>query len=144
MSMMAEDSSVMEKTRALCATILEHPDFGLLQEKVEEFLADDAARLQFQSVQERGEELHHRQHAGVELSQGEVNDWEEARAGLLENDLVRSFLEARNQLETLQMTIGRYVGMTLELGRVPSPDDFAARQEGCCGGGGHGGCGCEH
>ena len=89
MSMLADDSSVMEKTRDLCSSIVEHPDFGLLQEKVEEFLSDDAARLQFQSVQEQGEELHHKQHAGVELSESEVSDWEKACGELLENDRVR-------------------------------------------------------
>jgi cell fate (sporulation/competence/biofilm development) regulator YlbF (YheA/YmcA/DUF963 family) len=140
MSMLAEDSSVMGKTRDLCSSIVEHPDFGLLQEKVEAFLSDDAARLQFQSVQERGEELHQKQHAGVELSESEVKDWENARGELLENDKIRTFLEARNQLETLQMTIGKYVGMTMELGRVPAPEDFKA-EDGCCS---EGGCGCSH
>jgi len=140
MSMLADDSSVMEKTKDLCSSIVEHPDFGLLQEKVESFLSDDAARLQFQSVQERGEELHQKQHAGVELAESEVKDWETARGELLENDMIRVFLEARNQLETLQMTIGKYVGMTMELGRVPAPEDFKS-EEGCCN---EGGCGCDH
>jgi len=132
----------MEKTRDLCAAIVGHADFGLLQEKVEEFLADDAARSQFQNVQELGEELHHKQHAGIELGETEVMEWEEARAGLTENDLVRSFLEARNQLESVQRSIGRYIGMTMELGRLPTADEIAVKEGGCCGG--HGGCGCEH
>ena len=139
MSMLADDSSVMEKTKDLCSSIVEHPDFGLLQEKVEAFLSDDAARLQFQSVQERGEELHQKQHAGVELGESEVKAWETARAELLENDKIRVFLEARNQLETLQMTIGKYVGMTMETGRVPTAEDF--KTEECCN---EGGCGCSH
>ena len=139
MSMLADDSSVMEKAKDLCSSIVEHPDFGLLQEKVEAFLSDEPARLQFQSVQEKGEELHHKQHAGVELSESEVKEWEEARGELLEDDKIRTFLEARNQLETLQMTIGKYVGMTMETGRVPTPEDF--KTEECCN---EGGCGCSH
>lgn len=142
MSMLADDSVVMEKTKELCASIVGHPDFGLLQEKVEEFLGDDGARLQFQSVQELGMELHQKQHAGIELSEREVADWEAARAAMMHNDLVRSFMEARGQLETLQRAIGKYVGMTLELGRVPEAEDFES-EDGCCGGHG-GGCGCGH
>jgi len=41
--------------------------------------------------------------------------------------------------------VGRFVGMTLELGRVPTDEDIAqASGGGCCGGGGGegGGCGC--
>ena len=143
MSMLAEDSAVITKTRELCAAIVEHPDFGLLQEKVEAFLDDDSAKTHFQSVQARGEELHHKQHSGVELSEKEVGEWEQAREALLGNATVNSFLEARSQLETLQREIGKYVGMTMELGRVPEPEDFAAA-EGCCGGHDGGGCGCEH
>ena len=42
------------------------------------------------------------------------------------------------RLQSVQMVIGKYVGMTLELGRVPAGEDLAL-QDGCCGGGG---CGC--
>ncbi len=142
MSMLADDSVVMRKAKELCAAIVEHPDFVVLQERVESFLDDDAARLQYQSVQERGEELHHKQHAGVELTRGEIRDWEAARDALFENQVARSFIEAKRQLELLQETIGKYVGLTLELGRVPEAEDFSDGDGGCCGG--HGGCGCAH
>ena len=142
MSITAQDSAVIVKTRELCAQIAGDPVFLRLQESVELFLNDDEARLQYQSVHQRGEELHHKQHAGIELGETEVREWEEARAGLIENDLVRSFLEARNQLESVQRSIGRYIGMTMELGRLPTVDELAVQEGGCCGG--HGGCGCEH
>jgi cell fate (sporulation/competence/biofilm development) regulator YlbF (YheA/YmcA/DUF963 family) len=142
MSILADDSLVMRKAKELCAVIVEHPDFALLQERVERFLDDDAARLQYQSVHERGEELHHKQHAGVELSRADVRDWEAARDALFENEVARSFIESKRQLELVQQTINRYVGLTLELGRVPEPEDFADEGGGCCGG--HGGCGCGH
>lgn len=142
--MLADDSVVVRKAKELCAAIVEHPDFALLQEQVESFLDDDSARLQYQSVQDRGEELHHKQHAGVKLTEAEVRDWESARDALLENGVARSFIEAKRQLEMLQETIGKYVGLTLELGRVPEPEDFSDGDGGCCGGHGHGGCGCSH
>jgi len=136
MRMTADDSSVMEKTKDLCAAIVEHPDFRLLQEKVEVFLGDESARLQFQSVQERGQDLHQKQHAGMELSEAEIRDWEAAREELTNNRVVRSFLQARQELEGVQKMIGSYVGMTMELGRVAEPEDFAAEEGGCCCGGG--------
>ncbi len=133
----------MVKTRELCATIANDAVFQQLTEKVEAFFGDDAARLQYQSVNERGEELHHKQNSGIELSSREISEFEEARDMLLANDVARNFLEAQRELETLQRAIGKYVGLTLELGRVPTSEDFSQAQGGgCCGGGGGGGCGC--
>jgi cell fate (sporulation/competence/biofilm development) regulator YlbF (YheA/YmcA/DUF963 family) len=145
MSISAEDSTVIVKTRELCAHIAGDPVFLQLQESVERFLNDDAARLQYQSVHERGEELHHKQHAGIELGAAEIREFEAAREALFENEIARDFLTAQQELERLQKQIRKYVGMTLELGRVPSADEIAgADGGGCCGGGGGGGCGCSH
>jgi cell fate (sporulation/competence/biofilm development) regulator YlbF (YheA/YmcA/DUF963 family) len=144
MSIIAEDSAIIAKTRELCACIATDPMFAGFQDSVERFLNDDAARLQYQSVHERGEELHQKQHSGIHLGSAEIREFEAAREALFENEIARDFLVAREQLEKLQKEIGRYVGMTLELGRVPTSDELAeADGGGCCGGGG-GGCGCSH
>lgn len=144
MSLTAEDSSIMLKTRELCAEIAGNATFLMLQENVERFLNDDASRLQYQSVHERGEELHQKQHAGVQLGAAEIREFEAAREALFENEIARNFLSAQQELDQLQKEIRKIVGLTLELGRVPSADDLAeASGGGCCGGGG-GGCGCSH
>jgi cell fate (sporulation/competence/biofilm development) regulator YlbF (YheA/YmcA/DUF963 family) len=143
MSITAETSPVIEKTRELCAHIASDPTFLKLQGSVERFLNDDASRLQYQSVHERGEELHQKQHAGIELGAAEIREFEAAREALFENETAREFLAAQQELERLQKEIGKYIGMTLELGRVPTEEEVAeASGGGCCGGGG-GGC-CSH
>ena len=139
MSIVAENSAVIEKTKELCAQIASDPAFVKLQATVERFLNDDAARLQYQSVHERGEELHQKQRAGMELGPADVREFESARDALFGNEVARDFLAAQRELETLQQEIGKYVGMTLELGRVPTAEDLAAANGGCCGGGS---CGC--
>lgn len=143
MSIVAEESAVIEKTKELCAQIAADPSFLSLQASVERFLNDDSARLQYQSVHERGEDLHHKQRAGVELGATEIREFEAAREALLDNEVARDFLSAQRELENLQKEIGKYVGATIELGRVPTADDLAEKSGGgCCGGGGGGGCGC--
>ncbi|GAA5495037.1 Cell fate regulator YlbF, YheA/YmcA/DUF963 family (controls sporulation, competence, biofilm development) [Rubritalea squalenifaciens DSM 18772] len=142
MSLIADDSTIMAKTKDLCSSIVEESEFKTLQESVEKFLGNDEARLQYQSVHERGEELNHKQRSGVELSEADISAFEEAREELLKNEVVTNFMEAQRELQTLQMAIGKYVGLTLELGRVPDEEDFVAANGGCCGGGGGGGCGC--
>lgn len=140
MSMLADESAVMTKARELCAAIAEDAHFQGLQKKVESFLEDDSARLMYQGVHERGSELHQKQHAGVELGESEIKEFESSRDALMKNAVASSFMEAQGELETLQKTIGKYVGMTLELGRVPTADDIAqADGGGCCGGSGEGG-----
>lgn len=136
--MLADDSTVMTKTKELCAAIAADSEYKALLETVERFLSDDAAKTQYQSVHERGEELQQKQGAGMELSDAEVSEFESAREELLANPVAKGFLEAQHDLQSVQMAIGKYVGMTLELGRVPQPEDM--QSEGCCGGGG--GCGC--
>ena len=147
MSIASYDSSLISKTRELCSQIASDPIYLQLQEKVERFLNDDAARLQYQSVHERGEELHHKQHAGIQLGAQEIREFESAREALFANEIATNFIEAQRELEQLQKIISRYVGMTLELGRVPNAEDLEESSSGCCGGGGGGGgggCGCSH
>jgi cell fate (sporulation/competence/biofilm development) regulator YlbF (YheA/YmcA/DUF963 family) len=140
MTLLAEDSTILTKTRELCSEIAGSPIFTDLQSKIECFLGDDAARNQYKSVHEMGEQLHQKQHAGIELGGGEIKAFEDARDALLANPVACDFMDAQRKLEKLQKEIGKYVGMTLELGRVPTADDLA-ESGGCCGGGG-GGCGC--
>ncbi len=150
MSITATESTVIEKTRELCAQIASDSTFLSLQESVERFLNDDAARLQYQSVHERGEELHQKQHAGMELAAAEIREFEAAREALFENEVATEFLAAQKELERLQKEIGKYISLTLELGRVPTAEEVeeACGGGGCCGsgggGGGGGGCGCSH
>ncbi len=138
MSMILEETTVTEKTLELCAAIVEQESFAKLQSQIEKFLNDDEARLQYQSVHERGDELNQKQRAGVELGDTEINAFEESREQLLRNTVVTDFMSAQKQLQSIQKTITQMVGLTLELGHVPTEDDIAAASGGCCGGG----CGC--
>ena len=138
MKMLADDSLVISKTKELCAAIADDPEYRSMMEKVECFMEDDAAKLQFQSVQERSQELGQKQQSGLELSVGEVGDFENAREALMSNTVAREFMDAQQSLQSVQSAIGKYVGITLELGRVPAEEDLAD-QGGCCN---EGGCGC--
>lgn len=135
-----EESAVTAKTKELCASIVEQESFVKLQSQVETFLNNDEARLQYQSVHESGEALNNKQRSGVELSESEISEFEQAREQLLQNTTVTDFMSAQKELQEIQNTIGKMVSLTLELGRVPTEDDIAAASGGgCCGGGGGGG-----
>lgn len=137
MNLLDDQSQVMEKTRELCQAITQNDQFQSLLKQVNAFLDDESARLAFQSVQERGQELNEKQRAGLELSDQEVRDFESARSEVFENPLSRNFLDAQQTLESLQQTVHQYLSHTLQTGEIPSPEDLAPK-DGCCGGG----CGC--
>jgi cell fate (sporulation/competence/biofilm development) regulator YlbF (YheA/YmcA/DUF963 family) len=141
MSAIAEKTSIISKTKELCAEIAGDAQFIKLQADVERFLSDDVAKLQYQTVHEKGEELHHKQHAGVELGAAEIKTFEDSRDALFDNKVAADFMDAQRTLETIQKQISKYVSMTLELGHVPTDAEMeeAENSGGCCGGSGSGG-----
>ncbi len=144
MSALLQETTILAKTIELCEAIANDKEFIKLQADVERFLSDDSAKLQYRSVHEKGEELHHKQHAGIELGAAEIKAFEAARDSLFENKTATAFMDAQRKLEDIQKQIKQYVSLTLELGHVPTEDDIAEAQHnsgGCCGGnGGGGGC----
>jgi cell fate (sporulation/competence/biofilm development) regulator YlbF (YheA/YmcA/DUF963 family) len=132
-----EDNTITLKTRELCQSILDHPDFQNLRRDIDAFMADDGAKQDYQTLVEQGEELHHKQHQGVRLSQGEIDSYESLRQKVVANPLAASFIRAQQEVQHLQESVGKYVAKTLELGRVPNEDELS---DGSCG---HG-CGCSH
>ncbi len=138
-----EQTAIMRKTVELCQAILDQPETQDLRQRIDAFMADDKLKSQYESLVDKGNALHEKQHQGLPLTGEEIADFEQHRDTLLRNPVARNYLEAQEQLNDIQKTIKKYVGKTLELGRVPSEDELGGG--GCCGsgsGGGGGGCGC--
>ena len=137
MALTAEDSIIVQKTRELCQTILDHPDFQSVRKNIDAFLADEKAKQEYQSLVERSEELNHKQHEGVRLSDQEINDFQSQRERVVNNPLAANFIRAQQEVHGIQESVNKYLAKTLELGRVPTESDM---EDGSCG---HG-CGCHH
>ncbi len=132
-----ESGAVLDKTLELCQTIVSQPDFTARQRDIETFLLNDEAKQLYQTVAEKGEALHHKQHQGEQLSETEIADYEQHRQSLFDNAVARRFIDAQQQMHSLQDAVTRYVAKTLELGRVPNTDDFESCGSGCSCGHGH-------
>jgi len=132
-----EETIVIVKTRELCQTIVEQPEFRSIRERIESFLGDESARSQYQLVMEKGEALQQKQQFGMPLNNEEIGEFEKNRETLLANAVAREFMEAQEQMHKLQESVMQYVGKTFELGRVPAAEDLS-------GGGCGSGCGCGH
>ena len=134
---MIEETPAIRKTKELCQTILDQPDMRAVRQRVSTFMADEQSRAQYEAVVTRGQALHEKQQKSQALSGDEVADFERQRDALLKNPVARGFLDAQKAMHEVQESVQLYVGKTLELGRVPGPEDL---DDGC----GHEGCGCHH
>jgi cell fate (sporulation/competence/biofilm development) regulator YlbF (YheA/YmcA/DUF963 family) len=130
-------NKIEEKTRELCQTIVDQPEMESIRRRIDAFQADVGARTQYETVMTKGNTLHEKQHNGQTLDATEIADFEKHRDELLKNPAARGFLDAQEELHTLQHSIQKQVTKTIELGRIPTEADF---EEGSCG---HG-CGCHH
>jgi cell fate (sporulation/competence/biofilm development) regulator YlbF (YheA/YmcA/DUF963 family) len=133
----SEQNLVLEKTRELCATILAQPNMGSIRKNIDTFMADDKSRADYESLMAKGQELHEKQHRSLPLSGEEVGAFEKQREAVLNNPVARGFLDAQQALHQLQETVTQQLTKTLELGRMPTKEDF---ESGSCGSG----CGCHH
>lgn len=132
-----EESVIVSKTKELCQTILEQPEYTSLRRRIDTFLANEDAKAQYRTLSEKGEYLHHKQHQGAALSDAEIAEFEGLREKFFKNPIGKGFVDAQAELQKIQETVGQYVGKTIELGRVAEASDF---DSGSCGSG----CGCHH
>jgi cell fate (sporulation/competence/biofilm development) regulator YlbF (YheA/YmcA/DUF963 family) len=137
--LMASNGAVVLKTKELCQTILDHPEFKALQNQVQAFMDHEESRKQYQTVSELGTALRGKQQEGGELTPDEIEDFEKQRDALLKNPVAAGFLDAQEAFHDIKKLVVQHVSKTLELGRLPGQEDM--QDEGCCSsGGGCGGC----
>ena len=130
-----EETIVIQKTRELCQTIIEQPEFIQIRERIDAFMGDDTAKTQYQALMEKGDALQQKQQMGMPVDNNEIAEFEKNRESLLNNPVAANFLTAQQQMHKIQESVMQYVSKTFELGRVPEPEDFPAES---CGSG----CGC--
>lgn len=133
--MQTAEERIIQKTRDLCQTIVEQPEFQTIRQRIDAFLADDGAKNQYQQLAEKSQMLQHRQETGSALNSEEVFAFEKEQEALFSNPVARGFIEAQREMHQVQQTVNQYVSKTFELGRIPTAEDFGG---GSCG---HG-CGC--
>lgn len=135
MALTVEDSTILEKTRELCESIVNHPDYQSLRRNIDQFMENESAKSDYQSLVEKSEELNHKQHQGVRLTSEEIAEFESQRERVVKNPIAADFIRAQQEMHQMQENINKYLSKTFELGRVPQDSDM---DSGNCG---HG-CGC--
>jgi len=133
---LSPNSAVLEKARELCTLILQSGEYRDNAVKIESFFKDQAAQAAYRDFSRLGERLHQKQHAG-DLTQSDIDGYEREMAALRANPVTAGFMDAEEVFNGMVGQISRLVGKSLELGRLPEPDELD--DGGCCN---SGGCGC--
>ena len=136
MAVLSPNSAILDKTRELCSLILQSGEYTENVGKIEAFFDDEEAQASYREFMQLGETLHQKQHEGS-ITEEDIAGYEKKLSELKENPIAASFMEAEETLNGMVQQISKHVGKTLELGRLPKPEDLESG--GCCGGGG---CGC--
>lgn len=141
------NSKLQTLTTELCNALAEDQKIIAAKARIALFFSQPEATTLFQEVNAFGEELRNKHLAGMPPSEEEINKFEELRQAVIANETARGFLEARQEIDEVLGAINQNIGMTMDLGRAPTPEEVieaASKQAqgGCCGGscGGEGGC----
>jgi cell fate (sporulation/competence/biofilm development) regulator YlbF (YheA/YmcA/DUF963 family) len=137
-----QETPVITKTKELCASLLELESYKRMKSQLDAFVEDAEAQKMYQDLSQKQSELVRKQETTGDLSEEEIQAFEDQRERLLMHPIAGGFVEAQQGFEELRDTVVRYVTKTFELGRVPGEDEVTPKQGGCCGGGCGGGGGC--
>jgi cell fate (sporulation/competence/biofilm development) regulator YlbF (YheA/YmcA/DUF963 family) len=132
------EDAILQKTRELCETIMEQPQFQSIRQRVDAFMANPAAQRQYETLSEVGQQLHEKQHQGHALTGAEIAAFDKQRDAFYSNPVAKGFMDAQEEMQQIQKQVTKLVSKTLELGRVPLEDELS--EGGSCGSG----CGCHH
>ena len=133
---LSPNSAVLDKTRELCSLILQSGEYTENVSKIETFFKDEDAQASYREFASLGEELQQKQQAGS-LNDEDIAGYESKLKALKTDPVTGGFMEAEEKLNGIVQQISKYVGKTLELGKLPDPEDL--EDSGCCN---SGGCGC--
>ena len=79
----------------------------------------------FRRVNEYGEELRNKHLAGMPPSEEEIAKFDQLREDVVNNELCKGFLEARQELDTLLSTVNQYLCLAIDKGCAPTDEEVA-------------------
>jgi cell fate (sporulation/competence/biofilm development) regulator YlbF (YheA/YmcA/DUF963 family) len=121
---MIKGTKVSEQLTALCQSVLDSRQFKDANEKIEAFLADEAARTEYSSYLALVSRIRTRQDRGFEPTAGEVLELEKAHAAAVANPLISDFNAGTAALKKFKQDLLAYFDLAFELARVPTEEDF--------------------
>ena len=133
-----DTDAVTGKLADLCAGLLEQEGYKSMRKMIDRFAGDVDAITQYERFTERQEALQQKEAQGQEPAPEEISAYEQAELALYENEVIRQFMYAQRELSQLHEMVSKYLSLTIELNRLPEPDELKKAGCGCgvsCGSG---------
>jgi cell fate (sporulation/competence/biofilm development) regulator YlbF (YheA/YmcA/DUF963 family) len=114
-----------DTAKDLCQALLEDEKLKGVFASIDAFMENDASKELFSEMKTRGEELQTKQQAGIELTAGEVEEYNKLREKMLDDPAANGFVDAQESIQSVHQTIGNWVSLVFENGRMPTEEEFA-------------------
>jgi len=130
---------ILDKMESLCSELLEQSSYKELRQSITTFVKDETSVNQYERFLEHSNVLQRKQQQNIALLPTEIEAFEQEEQALYDNESIRKFLYAEREFTRLQNLVNLYFTKTLELNRLPLPDELKASGCGCGGscGSGH-------
>ncbi len=117
---------VLEATTKLCAVLAQSPVIIASKARIGLFFQDQKATELFRKVTAYGEELRSKHLAGMPPTEEEIAQFDQLRQNVVDNPLARDFLEARQTIDDMLVTINQFMSMAIDKGKAPTLEEVAA------------------
>ena len=130
---------VLGKMEELCTALLQQDAYQELRQMIDQFASDEQAIERYEHFLELQHIMQQKEAQGLELTDAEVNDYEQEETDIYKDDVIRKFLFEQREFSQLHSLISQYFTKTVELNRLPEQKELKKGGCGCGGncGGGH-------
>ena len=122
---------IIEKTENLCTLLLEQEAYKELRQMIEQFTVDEESNKQYERFVGKEQLRRQKLQQDLALTPEEYDDFNQEERALYENSVIRKYLYARKELDHLQHLIHQYLTKTIDLGRIPRPNEIDKISRGC-------------
>ncbi|MHA0857061.1 YlbF family regulator [Paenibacillus sp. CMAA1364] len=130
---------IVEKMEELCSSLLQQDAYQELRKMIDCFAENDQAIEKYEHYLALHQIIDQKKMQGIEITEVEVQAFEEEEGEMYKDDVIRQFLFAQREFSQLHSLVSQYFTKTVELNRLPEHNEL--KKGGCgCGGncsGGH-------
>jgi Protein of unknown function (DUF964). len=126
--------AVLDQMKVLCTTLLEQEAYRELRSSIDRFAADSDAVKQYERFLDKHHTLQHKEDNELELEHDELEEYMKEEQALYDNASIRQFIHAQRELSNVHTLVSEYLMKTIELNRLPEPEEHQPKGCGCGGG----------
>ncbi len=122
-SIFRENQKLYDLLADFCNCLAEIDRFQVAQRCINDFLSGEKARTHYEELLDLEDELHRKQHEG-QLTEDDLNRYRSVSETLQGLPNADAFFTAQGELENIHGQIVNFIGMAIETGQTPSPEEL--------------------